>query len=279
MRGRRVASRGTGRNRGWRQEVVGGRLKGCGRKGVAAFVRSGQVGVGPTVVLQTIDTAHYTACAQYQSWHRGWVAAGYVSSAVKFTSAASSKPPQGFALTPTWHCVMPKRPVPSTGLRGGEQQKRGPSVGVWGSATGVGWLRTLWKCTSYRRSHPSPDPHACEQEIKENCLRSDISCDVQLSSGILASRHVWFGIVSEFTNTRPAAAPVREGAVSDSVEWAENAGGGGGREDNARPQLHPPRGPNESPPLQWGGATGPCPQKPIQGTQTDESGFKLLQQD
>ena len=100
------------------------------------------------------------------------------------------KPPQGFPVTPKWHCVMPKGPVHSTGLGGGEQQKRGPSVGVWGSATGVRGLRTLWKCTSYRRSHPSPDPHACEQEIKENCLRSDISCDVQLSSGILASRHV-----------------------------------------------------------------------------------------
>ena len=48
----------------------------------------------------------------------------------------------------------------------------------------MGWLRRLWKCTSYRRSHPSPDHR--ELEIKENCLRSDISCDVQLSSGIVA---------------------------------------------------------------------------------------------
>ena len=157
---------------------------------------------------------------------------------------------------------------------GGEQKDR--RLQSW-AVCRVWRVGMLSKWRSYRYLHPSLDRSVCEREIKENCLRSDISCDVQLSSGILARRHVWFGIVSEFTNTRPAAATVRAGAESDIVEWSENAGGGRGREDNAGPQLHPSRGPDESSPLQRGGSTRPGPQKPIQGTQTDEPGLELLQ--
>ena len=56
--------KGSWRNKGERHEVNRKKSEEGGTIGVAAFVRIGQVGVGPTVVLQTIDTAHYTARAQ-----------------------------------------------------------------------------------------------------------------------------------------------------------------------------------------------------------------------
>ena len=48
--------------------LLGGKYYDEGGTKGAAFVRSGQVGVGATVVLQTIDSAHYRDRAHNQSW-------------------------------------------------------------------------------------------------------------------------------------------------------------------------------------------------------------------